>query len=253
MSALARAVASTLLLVAAHLAPAASRRPTALVALVQGEAATQARPGQPLAPRAWLRAGDVVVLAAEARVVLVFRSGRRFEARGPARVRVGRAAVRGPGLRELPALSPWPARVRPAEVRATSPAVVRVRSAGISAVFPSEGQAVLAHALALRFVPDAPAAEYTLEVREVLGRVVLRTRTDATELRLPPEILRPGAAYLWSVSGVTATGERLSGEAGFHVLDARLCATRARIERQVESPDARVYLDELDRALGLSR
>ncbi len=253
MSALARAVACALLLGSAGLAQAAPRRPVALVALAQGEVATEARPTQTILARAWLRAGDVIVLAADARVVLVFRSGRRFEARGPMRVRVGRAALRGPDVRELPALPPWPARVSPSEVRATSPAVVRVRSAGISAMSPSEGQAVLAHAAALRFAPDAAAAEYALEVREVSGRVVLRTRTGATEWPLPPGTLRPGAAYVWSVTGVTASGERLSGEAGFHALDARLAACRARIALQAQSPDACVYLDELDRALGLAR
>lgn len=208
--------------------------------------------------REWLAEGAVLELPADARVVVVYRSGRRFEVRGATVAKIGPEALASAGrVEELERLPPWPAfpSLDPKDARGTHEAAARVRTGFVRGMQPAEGGAVPAGEAWLQFEPEAGASLYAVDVRDESGAAVYQVRTRSVDVLVPPELLQPGRQYVWSVATVDNVGLPAKGEAGFRTLAASVAAARREIHAAAErigSADARAYVEELDSALGLS-
>lgn len=175
-----------------------------------------------------LAEGEELEVAREAELALAFASGRRFEARGEARLRIGRdwLEARSGQVRELPRvppLPPLPALVA-AEVAGTRTAVVVVRGEGITGLSPADAQTALADLTVLSFQPLPRAAVYRVEVRDESGREVWAEETNSARVEVPARLLEPGRRYLWQVEGVDALGVVARGRAELSTLPAAAAA-----------------------------
>jgi hypothetical protein len=209
-----------LLLPVASAAPAGAADATkggdvALVALASGTCtarATATAPAVPLRLLDRVRPGTRLETNPDGRLVIVFLTGERFEI-GP-----GSSATVGPaGLGEtrgtVSPLSPVSPHVTltplaaPAEVSRRAGAV-RVRGEDRLAMYPSESAALVTKDAVLRFSPVPGAERYAIAVEDEAGNTVFSAQTAATQVALPPAILRDGSTYFWRVR---ARGPGLSG------------------------------------------
>lgn len=248
------AAVALLLLAVTPPTPSSGLKNGPLVLAVSGGIHIEAAPAWAVVPRSWLATGDTLLLDQDARLVLVYRSGRRFETRGAGRVRIGSKAPSGPGVRELPNLPAWPVRLQAEELRGTRPGGLRVRAGRIEGLRPGDGGTLLADEAWLSFTPEAGVSSYAVEVSDRHGRSVFATRTDATALQVPPGRLQAGAAYYWTVETLDTAGPGAQGEAAFRTLSAQEAAeyesTRGRLQGTAEA-EARIYLSAIDASLGL--
>ncbi len=187
----------------------------ALVALASGTCTARATATAPAVPLRLLdRVGPGARLETngDGRLVIVFLTGKRFEL-GP-----GSSATVGPeGLGEtrgtVSPLSPVSPHVTlaplaaPTEVSRRAGAV-RVRGEDRLAMYPSESAALITKDAVLRFSPVPGAERYAVAVEDEAGNTVFSAQTAATQVALPPAILRDGSAYFWRVR---ARGPGLSG------------------------------------------
>jgi hypothetical protein len=238
---------------------AAEPKPIAVIGALSGEAHIAGSSARPARARDWLSAGDVLGLDDGARLVVVFRTGRRFEVRGAARVTV-RADALAPlsDVRELERLPAWPAlpAVDPAAARGSRAAAIRVRVGTdfTGAIEPASDGVVLSDEAWLCFPLQPNASVYAIEVRDHHGDLVFQTRTGEGRVRVPAGTLQPGARYAWSVETVDHMGHPARAYAQFRTLDGQAAEARRNIRAHVEASgeiDAETYLQELDQALGL--
>lgn len=240
---------------------AAESKPIAVIGALSGEARIAGPSARVARAREWVSSGDVLSLNDGARMVVVFRTGRRFEVRGTARVTV-RSDTLAPlsDVRELERLPPWPAlpAVDPAAARNSRAAVTRVRVgtefAGV--IEPAGDAVVLSDEAWLSFALQPQASLYSIEVRNQRGDLVFQTRTAESHVRVPAEALQPNGRYAWSVETVDHMGHPARASAQFQTLDGSAAKARREIRAQVERSgeiDAEVYSHELDQALGLVR
>ena len=227
-------------------------RKQAVIAALSGDASVEsAARRSPARLREWVLSGDTLVVGDGGRVVVGFRSGRRFELRGPTRATVTGDAMRpASGVSELERLPSWPRDIEPGEVRGGRAAGTRVRSGTIEGLIPAEGDLVAPNDVSLRFGPEARAKGYAVEVRNERGKLVFEASVSGPPVRLPGGTLGPGHEYVWAVEAV---GTEASGEAAFRTLDARTNDARQRILQHGDDPDTRTYLEALDEALGLAK
>jgi len=249
-----------LLLVAAGVSAAvAADDAVAVIASLDGEAfVTVSGRDAPAHAFDWLSAGSQVKTARGARLVVAFRSGRRYELG-----QLSSAALAAGGLtrttgsvRELAKFPPMPT-VAPiaGQLQASSRlAAIRVRGARpVSSLYPRDGATVLADTPVLRFAPLDGVASYQVDLADASGRIVWHTETAAAEVAVPAGVVKPGASYLWSVRAEVDEGGGPRGSAGFVALSAELASQRAAFRAAVtgSSPDSLVLLAGVDSSLGL--
>lgn len=248
-------------------APAAIAGPqpgqhVALAALVSGDCTVRAGSG---APAATLRLLDGIPGGArietghDARLVVVFLTGERFELAPGSSATVGTSVLeRVTGtVRPLApvsshvALAPLAA---PLDVSLRAGAV-RVRGEERPSMYPSDGAALAAKDAVLRFGPVPGAERYAVAVEDEAGNTVFSAQTGATRVALPPAVLREGATYFWRVR---ARGPGLSGtgrEERFASLTAE--ETRrwdeARANLSTSDPSLRALLAATAASVGLRR
>jgi len=228
----------------------------ALVAAVNGEVRARGSAERRLELRGWLATRETIVLEPQALVVVIYRSGRRFEVRGPAEVSVGLKSLKlGRRCRELESLPPWPTlpSLDAAEVRATEAAATRIRTQEITGMAPARDERVLPDRVVLRFDAERGASRYAVRLFDATGQTALETETHGTVVKVPEALLSFGTPYSWSVETLDHMGPPAQGWASFRTLDEATFGARARVEAQASAtPDAQHYLAELDAALGLA-
>jgi hypothetical protein len=236
--------------------------PAAIVCALSGRVRVVAPRAKPRDARLfeWLSAASVIEAAAQGRVVLAFRDGRRQELSAGARARlepaglvVERGAVRD--LPPLPALADVLA-LAAEEGAGSRPGAVRVRGPRIRGLAPGGDAASLAGQTTLRFDPVRGAPRYRVEVRDAVGVLAYEAVTELPSVALPPDVLRPGMRYSWRVRTVDRPGPAAEGVESFRTLDQASVEARERLRRQVfdaGDPSAAALLAEVDRSLGLRR
>ncbi len=258
----ARALTSGLFLLAALPAQtliAARPKPVAIVYEVTGNA-LRLEPGrarQPVRRFDWLPAGAAFEVAPGSRLALAFVTGKRYAIFGPARATLGAGdvAARAGEVRALPAVPPFPrlAPIAEDDDPGAGAGAVRLRGEGIGGLYPDGGASALAAAVTLRFAGVAGAERYGIEVEDRQGKVVYRTISAATRLRLPAGALRPGMGYHWSVRTLDRS-PLARGEADFATLSpgrARARETLRRFVKRTADRDIIPLLAGVDRQLGL--
>ncbi|MFN7987366.1 MAG: hypothetical protein U0529_07840 [Thermoanaerobaculia bacterium] len=199
-------------------APASDAPPAtgaALAALVQGECAVRAAAGAPAVPLRLLdslAAGGRVETGHDARLVVVFLTGERFEL-GP--LSSGRVGTKGLDETKGTVLTLAPVSARVALAPLATPldasrraGAVRVRGEERPAMYPADGATLAPGDAVLRFGAVPGAEKYAVAVEDEAGNTVFSAQTGATRVVLPPAVLKEGATYFWRVR---ARGPGLSG------------------------------------------
>ncbi len=244
----------------------AQGKPAALICWLLGEATVQTPGGDrlPLALFDRLSPGDVLRTARGAAVTLVFADGRRFTVEAESRVAVtaGGVAVETGALRPLapvPALARLP-RIAAEELPGQRPGAGRIRYARLGgdgfSLEPRDEAAVLHDDATLVFSPVAGVEQYRVEVLDDAGEQLFAADTQATRLRLPAAVLRPGEPHYWRVSSGSGERRRLHGGAYFLALTGASTAARHELAEQARrdgDPGLRLLLAAVDRSLGLER
>jgi len=265
-----RALASVVVLLsAARVAPAASGQPpVAIVSFLAGKAWRTDPPETTRTPLELfdrLGPGATVSTGDGSRVVLAFVSGDRFALGASAE-----AAVTTEGLRSLSGpvdrLAPVPtaARVLPLAVdesagRRAGASRIRLLSAvdpGLAPIAPTDGEMVLADAVALAFSLCPETSAYRVEVEDEAGKVVLDVTTTETGLVVPAGVLRPGALYLWRVRAMKEGRTLAAAEALFGTLSRDRAEARQALAAQTAAArdsDLWALLAAVDRGLDLNR
>jgi hypothetical protein len=240
----------------------ANLTPPALAALVAGECTLRPGAGAAAAPLRLLDqipAGGLVETGLNARLVVVFLTGERFElGPGSSAVVAGSALGQTRGtVRALEPVSPRVALAPLAAPRDASPraGAVRVRGDESLAMYPAGGAAVDPGEAVLRFAAVPAAEKYAVAVEDEAGNTVFSAQTGATRVALPREVLREGAVYFWRVR---PRGPGLSGtarEERFATLspdEARRWAV-ARADLSAADPGLQNLLAATASSLGLRR
>jgi hypothetical protein len=187
----------------------------ALAALVAGDCTIRTNAAAAAVPLRLLDripARSRVETGRDARLVVVFLTGERFELGPGSSASVGTAALdetRG-SVRTLAPVSP---RVSLAPLAASfdvsrRAGAVRVRGEERPSMYPSESASLAAKEAVLRFIPVPGAERYAVAVEDEAGNTVFSVQTGATHVALPQAVLKEGAAYFWRVR---ARGPGLSG------------------------------------------
>lgn len=234
------------------------KAPVTIVYVLTGEASQKA-PGQPRQPiRLFdrLPAGAVLDVAPGAHLTLAFASGNRWALGGGARATLGATDLgsRAGDVRRLPSVPPLPrlAPIRKDEHAGRRAGAVRIRGERIKGLYPDCGATAMASATVLRFQAVEGPERYKIEVQDGKGEVVFAADTDEAEMRLPADLLHPGAPYHWSVRTMGRTLGEARGEAGFTTLDRDTARRREALRRAAAGQgELTALLAGLDRQLGL--
>jgi hypothetical protein len=199
--------------------------------------------------------GAILELGRDSSAVLVLARGKRFALGSKARVIVHAdrlASMSGP-VRELPAL---PALPRLVALDAQAPKAlggVRLRSSVVAGLSPSNA-AAFATRTTLRFAAVSGAGSYRVEIEDEKGRVIFGVQTTSVEVPIPPDVLRAGAAYYWTVRTIDSTGPQARGSAAFTTVRNDDARAREELKRQLEEEggvSSLALLAAIDRHLGL--
>lgn len=236
--------------------------PCALVAFVAGDCTLRADAKAAAAPLRVLEPipeGSLLETGRDARLVVVFLTGERFEL-GPGSSAVVAGAALGETrgtVRALERVSPRVALAPLAVPGDASPraGAVRVRGDESLAMYPAGGAAVDPADAVLRFAAVPGSEKYAVAVEDEAGNTVFSAQTGATRVALPREVLREGAVHFWRVR---PRGPGLSGtarEERFVTLSAdearRWAAARA--DLPASDPGLRNLLSATASSLGLRR
>jgi hypothetical protein len=238
--------------------------PVAIVCLLSGKAFTnvEGKPGE-LVQFQRLRTGTIVRVGAGSKVVLAFFTGARYELGEMASVALGRSSLErseGPvtQLSRVPTIVDIAPIVK--EERAgTRMAGTRIRAGGsaadgITKMYPSTGVTTVADATVLRFDPVTGYEKYRVELEDETGMSLFGVETASTQLQLPPDLLRGGRSYYWTVRALDGGEPAPRGEALFWTLDEDHARRRAVFSAHAESAGEvplLLLLAEVDRSLGL--
>jgi hypothetical protein len=208
-----------------------------------------------------LSPGAVLRTGADATAVVGLGDGRRWRLAAHSVVEVGGEV---PELRsgEMRPLEPVPvvARLAPlAGQHGTDVAAARIRRPGAGAssdlgLLPRSGSTVLAGDLVLRFDPPPGYERFRVTVTRDWDDGIIDIEIEGRSLVVSEDRLRPGAAYIWTVTSLEPERPRIGDSAIFFTLDAEEAVARAALERRVEAaqdPSLVVLLAAVDRSLGL--
>jgi hypothetical protein len=243
-----------------------AEEPVAIVCLLSGKGFTNFDgKHSELALFQRLRTGAIVGVGAGSKMVLAFFTGDRYEFGEMSSATLGRTSLErseGPvsQLSRVPAIVDIAPIVK--EERAgTRMAGTRIRAGGsgehgITSMYPSTGVTTVATATVVRFDPVAGYGKYRVELEDETGMSLFVVETALTEVQLPPDLLRPGRSYYWTVRALEAGQPALRGEAVFWTLKEDDVRRRAEFKAQVDEAEEvplLLLLAELDRSLGLRK
>jgi hypothetical protein len=212
-----------------------------------------------------LKTGTVVSAGGGSKIVLAFFTGDRFELGEMSSATLGRTSLertKGPVTRlsRVAAIVDIAPIVK-AERPGTRMAGTRIRTGGsadhsIPNLYPSAGATTVSDRTVVRFDPVAGSGKYRVELEDEKGMALFVVETAETRVQLPPEVLRPGRGYYWTVRALDAGKPALRGEALFWTLKEDDARRRAVFKAQVDEAEdisLLTLLAELDWSLGLRK
>ena len=230
----------------------------ALISELAGTASVRQKPSgasSPVERFSALADGAILEVGRESRAVLVLARGKRFmlDAQARARVHADRLESTSGQIDELPRLPALPQLVA---LDANAPKAlggVRLRSSSVSGLSPSNGSA-LASMTTLRFTPVSGAGTYRVEIEDEKGSVIFGVETTSAAVPVPPDVLKAGADYYWTVRTLDRPGAQARGSAEFVTLRSDEARAREDLKRRLhQDGDAAslALLAAIDRQLGL--
>ena len=233
-------------------------RPPEPVAIVYSLTGTAKLADRPLHRFDRLPAGTTVEVGPASRLALAFASGVRYELGEGARVRLGKTdlASRAGLVNALPRVPPFPilAAISKEDRPGARAGAVRIRGEEIDGLSPRDGAAAVSDETVLRFKPVESGGRYRVEVQDGEGRTVFQADVEALPVRVPGNVLRPGARYGWTVRTLGRPGPVAHAEADFVTLSADDAQVREALRAALEAEgtgDSLALLAEIDRSLGM--
>jgi CHAT domain-containing protein/Tfp pilus assembly protein PilF len=233
-------------------------KPPEPVAIVYSLAGTATLADRPLHRFDRLPAEAAVEVGPASHLALGFASGVRYELGEGARVTLGKTdlAQRAGLVKALPRVPPHLilAAISKEERPGARAGAVRIRGEEIEGLHPCRGAAVLANQAVLRFKPAESGGPYHVEVQDGEGRTMFQTDVEAPPVRVPGDVLRPGARYGWTVHTLGRPGPVAHAEADFVTLSADDTRAREALRATLEAEgtgDSLALLAEIDRGLGM--
>jgi hypothetical protein len=253
---------------AAWLAPGEAAPPegkTAIVCFLEGKAWTGERSRserREVRLFDWLGAGDFLETGPDARLILAFSNGSRFELGKSTSVTLGKdgfASQKG----SVGKLEPVPVMPQIASiVNESKPGSrlggIRLRTLRrtISGLYPNEGEAVFADSAVLEFDPLEGAGKYGVEVEDGQGNDVFSAETAMTRVAISPGILKPGNGYYWQVRTLDKAQPSTVSYAAFVTVSEEQAGLRNSFKALAErSKDVAniLLLAQMEMSLGLRR
>ena len=210
----------------------------------------------------WLRAGAAIETADDAKMVVAFANGDRYELRGRVKATLqknGFASALGT-LVKLSAVSVMPQIVSLAAQSKPGSGLSGIRLRGtrreLFGLNPSEGSAALANEAVLSFIPLEGVERYRVELEDEWGNKLLSVETISAEVTVSPGILKPGARYFWRVLTLDKIKPSTAADAEFFTLSAEQAKIRNAFKSQVlKSKEAAqlLLLAQLESVLNLRK
>jgi hypothetical protein len=210
----------------------------------------------------WIESGVIVETGENAKVILAFANGDRYEVGEASKVQIG---VNDFKSRDgsIKKLKPAPIMPRIAAITQESKPGNRlggIRLRGpkkeISGLYPNEGAAALADQAVLTFLPLEGINKYKVKIEDEKGDELFSVETASPEVVVSKGILRPGAVYYWQVRALAKDMPSAVSYATFSTVSEENALLRNSFKAQAfESGDGTdlLLLAQLETTLGLIR
>jgi hypothetical protein len=153
----------------------------------------------------WIKTGAIVETEKEAKLVLAFSTGDRYELKGKTKATVGEKGFTS-HTGSVKTLTPVPVMPQIASIsRESIPGSrlsgIRLRDSKrvISGLYPSEGATVLVDKAMITFEPLEGVEKYRVEIEDEWGNNVFSVETISPRVDISLGIVKPGANYYWQV------------------------------------------------------
>lgn len=213
----------------------------------------------------WIKIGAVIQTELEAKVVIAFSTGDRYELRGKMKTTVGPKGFTA-STGSVEKLAPVPVMPQIAAIsREARPGSrlggIRLRGiwprgpkGPISGFYPSEGATLLAEEAVFTFEPIYGVKKYKVEIKDEWGNKIFSVETGSPKIATYPSILKPDANYSWKVWTLEKREPSILSEAVFSTVSEENTRARNAFKAQAyQSKDGikLLLLAQMDMALGL--
>ncbi len=208
----------------------------------------------------WIKIGTVIQTELEAKVVIAFSTGDRYELRGKTKATVGQEGfISSSGtLNKLESVPVMPQIAAISQEASPGSRLGGIRLRGpkgsISKFYPSKGTTLLAEEAVLTFEPIYGVKKYKVEIKDEWGNKIFSIETGSTKIATYPSVLKSGANYSWKVWILEKREPSILSEAVFSTVSEENTRARNAFKAQAyQSKDGikLLLLAQLDMALGL--
>jgi hypothetical protein len=242
-----------------------SQAKVAIVCFLQGKASAQ-EPGQAerkdLRLFDWIGSGSAVETGPDAKLVIAFSTGDRYELGEKTSVVLGKDGLRSQSgsVKKLESVAVMPQVMSlTGEVKPGSRlGGIRLRSSKktISNLYPNEGDTVLADQTVLTFDPLPKIEKYRVEIEDEQGRDLFSAETSGPRVVVSPGIIKPGTTYYWQVRALEKDELSTVSYAAFVTAtdaEAGLCESfRTQVAKSRDAANL-LLLARVEMAVGLRR
>jgi hypothetical protein len=208
----------------------------------------------------WIKIGAAIQTELEAKVVIAFSSGDRYQLKGKTKTTVGPKGFTS-STGSVEKLTPVPVMPQITAIsREARPGSrlggIRLRGTkrSISEFYPSEGSTLIAEEAVFTFEPVDEVKKYKVEIKDEGGNKIFSLETGSPRIATYPSVLKPGANYSWQVWTLEKGERGILSEAVFSTLSEEAVRTRNAFKAQAyQSKDGikLLLLAQMDIALGL--
>ena len=210
----------------------------------------------------WIETGALIETEREAKLILAFSSGDRYEIGEKSKITIGQNEFTSK-TGSIKELKPVPVMPQIASISLESRpgsrmGGIRLRGSkrAISGLYPSEGETVLADDAILTFEPLEGVEKYRIEIEDEWGNNIFSLETGSPKIFASPGVLKPGANYYWEVRTLEKDKPSTVSYAAFATVSEEYALTRNAFKAQAyqtkDGPDL-LLLAQLEMALGLRK
>jgi len=210
----------------------------------------------------WIKIGAIVETDSEAKLILAFSSGDRYEIGEKSKITVGRDGFTSK-TGSIKELKPVPAMPQIASISQESRpgsrlGGIRLRGSKriISGLYPSEEATVLADDAILTFEPLEGVEKYRIEIEDEWGNNIFSLETESPKVIASPGVLKSGSNYYWEVRTLEKDKPSTVSYAAFATVSEEYALTRNAFKAQAyqtkDGPNL-LLLAQLEMAIGLRK